>query len=80
MADCDERRVPATDERCRGVRDELVVANGLDERVAVSGPVTVGRGRREPTASERYLRELGEDVDVLPFSELAQCPALDAEG
>ena len=48
MADGDERRVPAADERCRGAHDEIVVANGLDERVVISGPVTVGRGGASP--------------------------------
>ena len=54
MTDGDERREPATVERCRGELDDGHVAIVLGEKVSVTGPVTDNDGGRMPIVAERY--------------------------
>ena len=53
MTDGDERREPATAERCRGDLDDGRVATVLGEKVSVTGPVTDNDEGRMPTVDER---------------------------
>ena len=65
MTDGDERRKPATGERCRRELGENVDVGVLDQNVVVIlGPMTVGSERRGPTTFERYRGVLGENVGV----------------